>query len=227
MKLVLLPGLDGTEVFLRPLLRALPASITPIVVQFPADGANDYEHLFGVVRDAVRTLDAYWVLGWSFSGPLALMLAAEDRRVRGVILCASFVRPPRPLLAWCRVAAVGPVFWMVRVARRVPAFLSRARRGGTWNDKTETWSRVSAQTLARRIRALLAVDVSDALRRCDAVIVYLASSQDLLVPLRNAEEIVRQRPSTRLIVIDGPHMALYTQPDEAAAAIYGVLSFTA
>jgi pimeloyl-ACP methyl ester carboxylesterase len=225
VRLVLLPGLDGTDVFLRPLLHALPQSIVPVVVQFPSDGANDYQHLLGIVEDAVRGLDAYWVLGWSFSGPLALMLAARDRqRVRGVILCASFVRAPHPLLAWCRIAAVGPVFWMIRVARRVPSFISRARRGESWSDKAETWGRVSATTLARRSRALLSVDARDALRSCDTAIVYLASSRDLLVPRRNIEEIVQHHPSTRVIVIDGPHMALYTQPREAAAAICGVLS---
>ncbi len=221
--LVLLPGLDGTDVFLRPLLGALPSWIAPIVVQFPTDGANDYEHLFETVTAAVRELDEYWVLGWSFSGLLALMLAARDQRVRGVILCASFVRAPQPLWAWCRIIAIGPVFWMVRVARRVPSFLSRARRTGRWNDKAETWERVSAATLARRIRALLSVDASDTLGRCETTLVYLASSRDRLVPRRNADEIVRLRPSTQVMVIDGPHMALYTQPHDAAAAICRVL----
>jgi pimeloyl-ACP methyl ester carboxylesterase len=222
--LVLLPGLDGTDVFLRPLLRALPPQITPLVVQFPDYGANDYEHLIEIVRDAVRDLDAYWVLGWSFSGPLALRLAMDDRqRVRGVILCASFVRAPHPLLAWCRIAVVGPVYSVVRVARRMPSFLTRARRRETWNDKAETWARVSAGTLARRIRALLSVDARETLRRCDAAVVYLASSHDTVVPRRNAEEILRHRPTTQLIVLDGPHMALYTQPREAAEAICRVM----
>jgi pimeloyl-ACP methyl ester carboxylesterase len=208
MKLVLLPGLDGTCVFFRPLLTALPPWVEPIVVEYPPDGRNDYEHLLAVVSDAVQRLDAYWVLGWSFSGPLALMLAAQDpHRVRGVILCASFVRAPRRGLPWCRFVVVGPIFWMVRVARRVPSFLSRTRRPRTWSDKAETWARVSAATLARRIRAALAVDARHVLRRCQATVVYLASSRDALVPRRNADEIVQQKPSTSVVVVEGPQMA--------------------
>ena len=222
--LVLLPGLDGTDVFLRPLLAVLPPWVTPIVVEYPPHGRNDYEHLSAVVSDAVRGLDSFWVLGWSFYGPLALLLATQEPdRVRGVILCASFVRAPRPALAWCRYVAVGPLFWIIRVARRVPAFFSRTRGSRTWHDEAETWARVSAATLARRIRALLTVDAQDVLRRCNADVVCLPSSRDVLVPQSNIDDIIRHKPSTRVLVIDGPHMALYTNPRAAAEAIGRVL----
>lgn len=222
MTLVLLPGLDGTDVFFRPLLKALPPWVTPIVVQYPAHGRNDYEHLFEIVSAAVGDLTDYWVLGWSFSGPLALMLAAQPRhQIRGVILCSSFVRAPRPMLAWCRFAAVGPIFGIVRVARRIPAFFSTRREA--WNDKAETWARVSSATLARRIRALLSVDARTILSRCDRPIVYLASSRDGVVPRWNADEIALHAPSTRIVVIDGSHMGLYTNPVIAASTICRVL----
>lgn len=222
--LVLLPGLDGTDVFLRPLLTVLPSWVTPIVVEYPPHGRNDYEHLSRVVSDAVRALDSFWVLGWSFSGPLALLLATQEPdRVRGVILCASFVRAPRLDFVWCRYVAVGPLFWIIRVIRRIPALFSRTRGSRAWHDKAETWARVSAATLARRIRALLTVDAQDALRRCNAPIVYLANSRDILVPPSNIDDIMRYKPSVRVMVIDGPHMALYVNPRAAAEAISRVL----
>jgi hypothetical protein len=43
-----------------------------------------------------------------------------------------------------------------------------------------------------------------------------------LVPRSNVDDIVRQKPST-CVVIDGPHLALYANPDAAAQAICGVL----
>jgi pimeloyl-ACP methyl ester carboxylesterase len=95
--LVLLPGLDGTEVFFKPLLAARPKWIKPVVVTYPTSGANHYSDLLTVVRAAVEDSKDFYVLGWSFSGPLVLMLAAKERsKVRGVILCASFIRPPLP-----------------------------------------------------------------------------------------------------------------------------------
>ncbi|MCS6897224.1 MAG: alpha/beta hydrolase, partial [Nitrospira sp.] len=89
--LVLLPGLDGTDVFFRPLLATLPVWIKPTVVQFPTVGANDYPDLLRFVRLTLAERLSYYVLGWSFAGPLALMLAAaEPNRVRGVILASTF-----------------------------------------------------------------------------------------------------------------------------------------
>ena len=149
-----------------------------------------------------------------------MMLATQEPdRVRGVILCASFVRAPRLDLVWCRYVAVGPLFWIIRVTRRIPAFFSRTRGSRVWHDKAETWARVSAATLARRIRALLTVDAQDVLRRCNATMVYLANSRDRLVPPSNIDDIMRLKPSMRVMVIDGPHMALYLNPRAGAEAI--------
>lgn len=93
--LVLLPGLDGTDVFFRPLLATLPKWITPLVVQFPPVGVNEYPDLLAKVRNTLAEAARYYVLGWSFSGPLALMLAAaEPEKVQGVVLASTFVRPP-------------------------------------------------------------------------------------------------------------------------------------
>jgi pimeloyl-[acyl-carrier protein] methyl ester esterase len=95
--LVLLPGLDGTEVFFRPLVASLPSWVKPVIVTYPTTGANGYADLLPLVEAAVASIENFYILGWSFSGPLALMLAAkEPRRTQGVILSASFIRPPLP-----------------------------------------------------------------------------------------------------------------------------------
>ena len=60
--LVLLPGLDGTDVFFRPLMRELPAWVTPVAIQYPPDGGTEYGDLFDVVTNAVRDLSEFWVL---------------------------------------------------------------------------------------------------------------------------------------------------------------------
>ena len=77
--LVLLPGLDGTEVFFRPLLAVLPTWIKPMVVTYPTSGANNYSHLLSVAQAAIEDSNSrtFYVLGWSFSGPLALMVAGR------------------------------------------------------------------------------------------------------------------------------------------------------
>jgi pimeloyl-ACP methyl ester carboxylesterase len=218
--LVLLPGLDGTEIFLQPLLGALPPDVRPLVVSYPVAGPNRYPELLAVVREAVAGLDEFHVLGWSFSGPLALMLAnAEPRRVRSVILSASFVRPPRPRLAKLRFALVGPAIWTWRAVRRLPLWLLRPRSDPFRQAKTLTWRRLSARVLAKRIRAITTVDVREELRACPQRVLYIAASRDAIVPRRCLDEILVVRPSVEVATIEGEHFALYANPRPAAQAI--------
>jgi len=78
--LVLLPGLDGTDVVLRPLVAALPSTIRSVVVTYPTSGAEEYRDVLDIVRRATGGLSTFYVLGLSFSGPLAVMLARRSRR---------------------------------------------------------------------------------------------------------------------------------------------------
>jgi pimeloyl-ACP methyl ester carboxylesterase len=223
--LVLLPGLDGTEVFFQPLLHSLPPSVHPWVVNLPTIGSNEYADLLVAVRTAISEIAECYVLGWSFSGPLALMLAAtESTKVRGVILAATFVRPPQPLLARVRFAAITPVVWTIRASRRVPGWLGRRPTDQVQRAMAETWTRVGSRVVAARVRALLAVDAREPLRRCPQPVLYLASSQDEVVPPRNVAEIVRVRPSVQVRTIAGRHLAMYTNPEAAARIILEFLA---
>ncbi len=92
-KVVLLPGLDGTEVLFRPLLGELRNEAQ--VVEYPRAQPSSYSDLLPRVLDALPADEEYLLLGWSFSGPLALQAAlTSPPGLRGVVLCASFVRKP-------------------------------------------------------------------------------------------------------------------------------------
>lgn len=218
--LVLLPGLDGTDVFFRPLLTTLPEWITPLVIQFPPSGVNEYPDLLQMVRALLAEVPRYHVLGWSFSGPLALMLAqAEPEKVQGVVLVSSFVRPPRRLFVQLRWAAITPVVWLLRFGKRLPVWLSRSSNDRLRQDKTETWKRVSAEMIAARIRTLLDVDARHLLKHCVCPVLCVAGGNDRIVPYDNVEEMARIRESIRVRTIAGEHFAIYTNPVGALAAI--------
>jgi pimeloyl-ACP methyl ester carboxylesterase len=218
--LVLLPGLDGTEIFFQPLLASLPGSVRPLVVNYPQVGRNGYAELLAIVRSAVAEIPECYVLGWSFSGPLALMLAtAEPNKVRGVILSATFLRLPRHLLLRLKFALVGPVVWLWRAARRLPLWMLRPRTDPFRRAKSQTWTRVPAGVVAARLRAILEVDARDSLRGCSQPVLNIASSRDEIVPRRNVDEIIRVRPSVKVVTIAGRHLAMYTNPQSATQAI--------
>ena len=61
--LILLPGLDGTEVFFQPLIATLLVWVRPVVVTYPTAGANGYTDLLPLVEAAVAGVDNFYILG--------------------------------------------------------------------------------------------------------------------------------------------------------------------
>ena len=218
--LVLLPGLDGTEIFFAPLLRHLPSWVHPIVVRYPTSGANGYDELLPMVMEQVASLPRFAILGWSFGGPLALMVATRrPADVSAVVLCSSFVTTPRPGLVPFRFAMRAPLIAAVRALRRtrflIPGYASSELR----RAKAMTWRRVNSRVLAARSRAALGVDARPQLRECRARLMYLASTRDEVVARAKLSEVLAVAPRTQVAEVDGPHLALFTNPAQSATRI--------
>src|SRR5579863_3225723 len=95
VKLILMPGMDGTGELFAPLLRALGTSVETSVVRYPPDEPLGYAELLPRVRAELPQSGPFVLLGESFSGPLAIMLAGEaPAGLRGVMLSASFATNP-------------------------------------------------------------------------------------------------------------------------------------
>ena len=100
--LVLLPGMDGTGLHFAPMLRALGDRLPCTVVRYP-DEPLEYAEYERIARAALPADRPFVLLGESFSGPIALSIAAtKPRGLAGYILCASFASCPRPLLRLLR-----------------------------------------------------------------------------------------------------------------------------
>lgn len=225
---MLLPGLDGTAAMFGPLLAVLPPWIRPVVVTYPASGPNGYGDLLPLVHRVVAGTPSFHVLGWSFGGPLALMTAsALPSAVRGIILCSSFVRSPRPDLAPLGFAFRPPVVAAIRVARRAPAWISGYPTDDLRQARAATWRHVGARVLSARTRAALAVDTRRQLAVCTAPVLYIAASKDRVVPHRNIDEVRSTARACEVVTIDGPHLALFTNAAPAAAHIADFVRRTA
>ena len=233
-RLVLLPGMDGTGILFEPLLEVLPAEWEPVVVRYPPDEALWYEELLEVVQAAIPADRPFVLPGESFSGPLALLMAAQlsdapgPERLQAVVLCASFVACPLPWLpaAICRLLdGAGITSGMTLAASLLPASVTARLLLG---DKAtpelrrllaEAHQQVSPKAMAARARAILRVDVSDALRACPVPLLYLRASDDRVVSARSWKRIAEIRPDACLEELPGPHLILQTQPALAIARI--------
>ncbi len=223
--IVLLPGMDGTTILLEPLMAALPPELPPHAVSYPIDGDNGYDALLPRVLAAIDAHPRCHLLGWSFSGPLALRAArARPDVVRSVTLVATFVQAPQPLLRLLGPLLVTPVVGLVRTLRRLPIWLLRPPHDPLRRAKARVWQTVPARTLAARTRAIRCVDARADLTAVQAPLLYLRSSADRVVPDHNVAQVQRLRPDVEVATLPGDHFALFGAAAAGARAIAGFVA---
>lgn len=210
--------MDGTGLLFEPLLEALSGWLQPKVVAYPAHEPLGYAGLLPSVREVCPTDAEFVVLAESFSGPLALMLAAsEPPGLRGIILCASFIRCPlRTAFRWI-AAAARPIHF--RLAPTWPARWALFGRHETDHLRrlfATAMATVSPAAMAARARAVASVDVAAELRMCRVPLLYLSAQQDRVVAPSCLATIRREKPDIHVVELPGPHLLLQTLPVEAA-----------
>jgi pimeloyl-ACP methyl ester carboxylesterase len=218
--LVLLPGMEGNGIVFRPLAASAPAGVEVVTIAYPPGATNGYDDLLPLVRAILPRDRPFHLLGWSFSGPLALMAAAErPSLLRGVILASSFVARPSWFPRWTRHLARPWVFRLYPAAAQAKALLGRYATPELRALLAEAHATAGAEALACRVRAALTVDASAELATCPVPILYLRASRDEVIRARCADEIRRALPTVEIAEIAGPHLALVTNPSASWVAI--------
>jgi pimeloyl-ACP methyl ester carboxylesterase len=220
--LILLPGLDGTGKLFAAFVDELGPAVEPRIVAYPQNRVLGYDELLPLVQAALPRDRRFFLLAESFSGPLAIRIAArEPPGLSGLILCVTFAKNPYPWLGWARALAPylplkslprwvrAPLMWGSVKAQDAPVQMERAIAG------------VEPDVIRRRIAALLSADESAALAAIAVPTLVLRARQDRVISHAATRWILRKLPSARVAEIDGPHLLLQTRPAECADAVLG------
>jgi len=212
--LVILPGLDGTGLLLERFVDRLSADFEVTVISYPMDPKLGYAELAELVREQLPS-KPFILLGESFSGPIAIELAAREKeRTQGLVLAVSFAKSPLP-------SFLAPLANMFN-SRLAPKWLSQAMLLSGFDDNA--LSRKLQSVLAslpdavvrKRLSEVATVDKTDLLRQIECPILYLRGSQDRLVGKGSADLICQSIKNSHIEVLDAPHMLLSTHADEVA-----------
>lgn len=219
MKLVLLPGLNGTSELFGPIVSALPQPIDPVLVSYPMTEKLGYEALTEIARRALPKDEPFALLGESFSGPIAATLASEcDSNLRALIFSCSFVRNPSKTLSLLR--SIVPLLPIHGALPRAARNLLLGNNSAEVRELVATsLSKVTTEVIRGRLQEVLAVDVTTSLQKVAAPILYLRASDDRMVKRRSGDYIQQIMPSTRIIEIGGSHLLLQSEPGKCAATI--------
>jgi len=219
-QLVILPGLDGTGARITPFLREMERTVPVRVLKYPPDQPMGYVELESLVRQGLPQGEPYVLLAESFSGPIAIRVAADPPPdLAGLILCGTFARNPFPWLRAVRALAVrvpfkslprwvrAPLLWGSGDPRRAPPGAERASAG------------VARAVIRRRLHEVLTLDVTTHLAAIVLPTLILQATRDRIVPRAATRLLVQRTPRALVADIEGPHLLLQSRPAESAAAV--------
>ena len=216
--------MDGTASLFHRFDAALRAhgAIDTLAIAYPA-APLDYAALEAYVRERLPRDRPFVLLAESFSGPLGAALRADPPPgMRALVLCCSFVRNPRPMLAPLRhLLGLVPFGALPGFALR-QALLAPYATPQLQAELAAALAQVPPATLRQRLRAVLEIREKDASRsfaRGSLPVLYLRALHDRLVPPANAVQILRRAAGAQVIDIAAPHMMLQAAPEAAAVAV--------
>lgn len=216
MRIVVVPGLDGTGQLHGPFAAAL-AGMPHQILSYPPDMA-DYATL---ARHVAQDLpgEPFVLVAESFAGPLALRLSRlAPPHLRGIVFVASFARRPRAFPSiFASLTGYLPLQSRLMCRAMQPLVMGR------WG--TPAFSRMlhtalrtlPSTTIPKRLAAVLAAEEKQALNQSTLPMLYLRAAQDRVVP-RRASDVFAQA-GVRIETLDGPHFLLQARPAAAAHLI--------
>jgi pimeloyl-[acyl-carrier protein] methyl ester esterase len=221
LKLLFMPGIDGTGISFEPLRQFLPANIETTVIRYPAEKDLSFEETVDSACEQI-TQDPDVVLAESFSGPVAVVLIGLGLlNARGLILSATFARTPRPfLMKILSLLPVGSILKLPFPNSWLRYFIGDAKAAGVILPLWERIRReVPARILAHRIRIVGRIDVREYLSKIMIPCLYIQAAGDRIVPASSVLDFAGSVRDLQIKQIDGPHPILQVEPEASAAII--------
>lgn len=202
--------------------RALQPRFEPHIIAYPPHESLSYDALLARIEARLPANGPYVVIAESFSGPLAIRLAAaKPQGLLAVVLVATFhTRPVSRWLASFRPLLTRAVFSLPLPGAVVRGLLTGAAAPTELVDAFRiAVASVDPVVLAGRAKAALAVDVSAEVTRSQVPMLFIRATRDALVRDTIIDEMRALNPSLESAEVVAPHLVLQCAPDESAAAI--------
>ncbi len=220
-QLIVLPGLDGTARLLAPFLDAVkPNFASASAIAYPHDTLMDYTALEVFARERLPNDAPFVLLGESFSGPIAIAIAADPPpNLVGLVLSTTFARAPVPLVSsFAPLTRFAPVR-SLPVAALSLVLLGRWSTPALRHDLRAALANVAPDVLRARAACAMRAKVADRLARITVRTLCLRARNDRLLRPRAGRELVAGIRNAREYALDGPHLLLQTRTEECARIV--------
>jgi len=215
MKLVLLPGMDGTGLLFDPFLRELPQEIKPEIISYSSAEKQTYSDLVDEVRTKLPN-EPFILMAESFSGYIAFRLSLEASiPINKIILVASFLSSPYPVLGFfIRHLPLRFLFSFVPPKFIIHLFCFGQNNNDLLTLFRESISKVSADVLAFRLRQIF--NLAQPKEQSSIQCLIINASNDRLIQKSVSSKIESCFSNTKIEEVEGTHFLAQTNPRKLA-----------
>ena len=222
LKVILLPGMDGTGMLFADLIAELSGICETIVISYPSDRHLDTPELVDLIRSRCPVVDPYILLAESFSVSVAIYYAASKPfNLKGLILCAGFV--VSPVHGWKRFlgSLLAPIIFRIKLPKfaAIVWLIGPSASSSLLLAVRKALASVKPQVLVARLRFMLACEARPELARVDVPILYFQAKRDNLVKPICLEFIQLIKPQVEVVTVEGPHLMLQRDPQRFVETI--------
>ncbi len=216
MKVVLLPGLDGTGRLFDPLVQAFSASVDVQIISYEADEKASYEELVSQVWDALPS-EEFVLVAESFSGVIAYEIGLrQPKYLKHIIFVATFLQSPRPLLLPWIFSKYMLLKWIPDFVVKL-FFLGRSVSQETLGLFQKTLTCVDRDVLFSRLMLIRKLQLKKEPLMIAST--YIEAREDMLVPNHSVETFKMVCKKLDVLCLKGPHLLLQASPKESAEVL--------
>ncbi|HEY6529232.1 MAG TPA: hypothetical protein VIZ65_11100 [Cellvibrionaceae bacterium] len=216
MKLVLLPGMDGTGVLFNRLAPVI--EFTCQIIALPLGANQSYAFLTTYISSQLPA-EEFILLAESFSGPIAAGIAGlNNPNLKALIFIATFLTPPLPELLFC--ARFLPLRALVKLPLAL-FFIQRFLLGHQYpiGEFILVLASVGQTELSARLSALKRLKADETTSDCQLPTMYLAAQKDCLVAPKHLNLFKEHFPNLTTFVVPGTHFLVQSNPVACAEKI--------
>lgn len=216
MKLVLLPGMDGTGKLFKDFIESWQGEC--LVLNLPALGDQSHQVLAETIVNRLPKQD-YALVAESFSGGLVPFLIQRAAvKPKAIILAASFLHSPRPLLS--KLACYLPLKKLIKIPITKWIIQYTCMNKSSAHQFQQFWTllcSLNMDLMKRRLQIIRKMDIQP--HNTSIPTLYLMAAQDKLVPYHLSNQLIKCFSRLKIQSIAGPHFIMQTNPAACAQEI--------
>jgi pimeloyl-[acyl-carrier protein] methyl ester esterase len=213
LKIILLPGMDGTGKLFEPFRSFLPAST--VVVSLPQSGSQAYSFLAAYIAEQLPN-EKFIIVAESFSGPIAALLTEKSlANLKGIVFVATFLSCPMPVLV--SLAKRFPLKSLLNIPF-AKALISRYLLADfNYSIFSAAIKEVPNSILKERLSSIRSLNMKEIHSKLPSI--YISAKSDCLISSSQIGLFQKSFPNLQVEYVQGKHFLLQSNPKSCSEII--------